>query len=169
MSSVAATAEAFAQAPYEGPPFAEGDWESVVRWFADGWDSPPSAHHFADHFNAGFHPDVRLVQPGAPTVIGHDAFRALFRGIFSLTPDLRADVHRWAPSGDAVYIDFSLSGTVGRRRISWPVIDRITVRNGLVSERVSWFDPGTLYGAVARHPRSWPRAMRLLAGSLGRR
>ena len=60
-------------------------------------------------------------------------------------------------------------GTVGGRRVSWPVVDRLVVRDGLVAERRSWFDPGVLRGALARHPPSWPRAARLLVGNLGRR
>jgi ketosteroid isomerase-like protein len=168
MSSV--TAEAPGDAAYQGPPFREGDHQSVVRWFAAGWDGSASVERFCDHFQAGMHPDVRLMQPGTRTVVGHRAFRSLFEGLFSLTPDLRADVHRWAPSGDSVYIEFTLSGTVGGRRpVSWPAVDRLVVRDGLLSERRSWFDPGTLFAAIARHPPSWPRAARMLAGNLGRR
>jgi limonene-1,2-epoxide hydrolase len=152
-----------------GPPFAEGDHQSVVDWFAAGWDGPGSAERFCDHFVPGFTSDVRLIQPGIKTAVGHGEFRSVFGGLFSLIPDLRADVHRWAPSGDGVYIEFTLSGTVGSRRVSWPVVDRLVVRDGLVAERRSWFDPGTLVGALARHPPSWPRAARMLTGNLARR
>jgi SnoaL-like protein len=169
MSPELAAAADAAAAGYEGPPFAEGDHESVVRWFAAGWDGPGSSERFCDHFVAGFTSDVRLIQPGTRTTVGHGEFRSLFGGLFSLIPDLRADVHRWAPSGDSVYIEFTLSGTMGSRRVSWPAVDRLVLRDGLVAERRSWFDPGTLFAAIARHPRSWPRAGRMLAGNLARR
>jgi hypothetical protein len=153
----------------DGPPFAEGDHQSVVDWFAAGWDSPGSAARFCDHFVPGFTSDVRLIQPGVRTAVGHDEFRSVFGGLFALIPDLRADVHRSAPTDDGVYIEFTLSGTVGGRRVSWPVVDRLVVRDGLVAERRSWFDPGVLRGALARHPPSWPRAVRMLTGNLARR
>jgi limonene-1,2-epoxide hydrolase len=155
--------------PYEGPPFREGDHDSVARWFAAGWDSPGSAERFCAHFVPGFAPQIRLIQPGAPTAKGHDGFRALFGGVFELAPDMRADIHRWAGEGESVYIEFTLSGTVGGRRASWPAVDRLTLERGLVVERRSFFDPTPSRLALLRHPPSWPRAGRLLAGSLRRR
>jgi predicted SnoaL-like aldol condensation-catalyzing enzyme len=152
----------------EGPPFREGDFESVVRWFAAGWDDPGSAERFCAHFLPGMHDHVRLIQPGAPTVTGHQGFQALFEPVFELIPDLRADVHRWAGKGDSLYIEFTLSGTMGRRT-SWRAVDRLTLADGQVVERWSFFDPTPSRAAVLRQPRSWPRAARVLADSLRRR
>jgi SnoaL-like protein len=164
-----AAAEKPVLGPYEGPPFAEGDHDSVARWFAAGWDSPGSAERFCAHFVPGFHERIRLIQPGTPTATGHQGARALFGPIFELAPDLRADVHAWAGAGDSVFIDFTLSGTIGTRPVSWRAVDRLTLSDGLVVERRSFFDPAPSRLAILRHPPSWPRAARLLAGSLRRR
>jgi ketosteroid isomerase-like protein len=161
-----AEASRSAQGPYEGPPFADGDFDSVVRWFAAGWDSPGSAERFYAHFAPGFHEQVRLIQPGAPTVKGLRAFRALFQPVFELFPDLRADVHRWVGEGDSVYIEFTLSGTLGGRHVSWRAVDRLTFQDGLMVERQSFFDPTPSRLALLRHPPSWPRMARVLAANL---
>jgi SnoaL-like domain len=162
-------AEKPALGPYDGPPFREGDFDSVARWFAAGWDDPGNGERFSSHFLPGFHEHVRLIQPGAPGATGHDGFRGVFGPIFELAPDIRADVHGWAGAGDSVLIEFTLSCTVGGRRVSWRAVDRLTLERGLVIERRSFFDPTPSRLALLRHPPSWPRAARLVAASLRRR
>jgi hypothetical protein len=160
-----AEAAQFTVGPYEGPPFREGDFEGVVRWFAAGWDSPGSAERFSAHFIPGFHERIRLIQPGAPTAIGHEGARAQFRALFDLFPGLRADVHRWAGKGEVLFIEFTLSDP----SVSWRAMDRFTLEDGLLVERRSFFDPMPSRLAVLRRPATWPRAARLLRGSLRQR
>lgn len=153
---------------------ATADTDSVaekwVRAFADGWRGPTDADSFADHFDPLMTDDVRLIQPQMPTSVGRRAFREQFaRPVFALIPDLHATVHAWAAHGDVVLIEFTLSGTLGGRPVSWHCVDRVTLRDGLAAERRAYFDPTPLLAAVATRPRAWPRFARIQIPQLGRR
>jgi len=144
--------------------------EAFVAAFTQGWRAPGNADSFADHFDEWMTEDIRLVQPQVPTTSGRAAFREQFaRPILTLIPDLHADVHRWAPTADGVLIEFTLEGTLGGRPVSWPCIDRITLRDGLACERRAYFDPLPLLGAIAKRPRTWPRFARLQLGQIRNR
>lgn len=135
--------------------------EAWVEQFIAGWRAPTDAESFADHFDRIISDDVRMVQPQIPTAVGRQAFREAFvRPVFSLISDLHASVHHWAASGDVVLIEFTLAGTLGGRPVSWDAVDKVTLRDGIAIERISYFDPLPLLGAVATRPRSWPRFAR---------
>ena len=100
------------------------------------------------------------------TTVGIPAARAGFAQLLATLPDLSGRVHRWSADDQAIYIDFSLSATLGRERFEWEAIDRFRLRDGLAIERVSYFDPLPLVAAVLRHPSVWPRLARLGIGQL---
>ena len=134
--------------------------EAAHAWvlaFAEGWLAPASADAFADHFQRWFDPHIRLIQPQLPTLVGHLAFREGFaRPLFALIPDLDGQVERFAIGADCAYVELSLRGTLGGRPIAWRVCDRATLREGLVVERDSYFDPTPLLRAILTRPRAWP-------------
>jgi ketosteroid isomerase-like protein len=133
--------------------------EAAHAWvlaFAEGWRAPASADAFADHFEAWFDPQIRLIQPQLRTLFGHQAFRQRFaRPLFALIPDLNGQVERFAIGADCAYIELTLSGTLGGQPIAWRVCDRATLRDGLVVERESYFDPIPLLRAIFTRPRAW--------------
>jgi ketosteroid isomerase-like protein len=132
-----------------------------VRAFAEGWRAPASAEAFANHFEPWFDPYIRLIQPQLPTLVGHQAFRERFaRPLFALIPDLAGQVERFAIAADCAYVELTLRGTLGGRPISWRVCDRATLREGLVVERESYFDPTPLLRAILTRPRAWPALSR---------
>ena len=138
--------------------------DAVRAWvdaFAEGWRSPSDPESFAEHFIPWFDPDIRLVAPLMPTTVGIQAFRERFvRPTFIQFPDLHGSVLGWAASGDVVYIELLLEATIGRRSLDWVSIDRITLREGKVVERIANFDPTPIASAVALTPRVWPRFIR---------
>ena len=137
---------------------AAQDW---VASFAEGWRAPASTDAFADHFRPWFDPHIRLVQPGLPPLMGHHAFRERFaRPLFALIPDLHGDVEGSAVGPDRAYIEMTLRGTLGGRPVAWRVCDRTTLRDGLVVERESYFDPLPLLRAILTRPRAWPAVAR---------
>jgi ketosteroid isomerase-like protein len=143
------------------------DW---VRGFIEGWRAPADADSFADHFDDLLADDIRLIQPQVPITVGRRAFREQFaRPLFELIPDLHGTVGRWAADGDTVLIEFTLSGTLGGRSLSWECVDRVTLRDGRAAERRAYFDPMPLLAAVAGRPRVWPRFARLQTQQLRRR
>jgi ketosteroid isomerase-like protein len=135
--------------------------QAWVEMFAEGWANPVDADRFCDHFDPWFQPEVRMIQPSVKPVVGKQAFREQFaRPLFELVPDLHGTVESWAASGDVVYIELRLEGTVGRRAFTIHTCDRITLRDGKAVERVAYLDPAPLVKAVARSPRAWPRFLR---------
>jgi ketosteroid isomerase-like protein len=125
-----------------------------VDRFASAW-----ARSDLDALMALLAEDVVLIQPMMPVTVGKTACREEFSRLFELIPDLSASVHRWAARGDVIFIEFTLSGTFGGGEVSWPAVDRFLLRDGLVAERVSYFDPLPLGIQVLKRPRGWRRLL----------
>ena len=135
--------------------------EAWVEMFAEGWANPVDADQFSDHFEPHFQPEVRMIQPSMRPIVGKEAFREEFaRPLFDLVPDLHGTVENWASSGDVVYIELRLEGTVGRRSFTMGTCDRIKLRDGKAVERVAYLDATPLVKAVALSPRSWPKFLK---------
>lgn len=141
--------------------WADGDAAEFVRFFVEGWQKPkPDA--FIDHFAARMAPHGRLVQPMSPTVVGPDGLRSLFARVFDLFPDYEVEVADWAVRERPIYLWLVHSATMGRRKISWPGVDRVVLSAaGMIEERVALFDPTAQLPGLMHAPRLWPRAMRL--------
>jgi ketosteroid isomerase-like protein len=131
--------------------------------FVAAWARPS-----IDGFCAILAPDVRLVQPLAPTIVGHAAFRKQFGQLFELIPDLHGEVTGHTADGNVIHIDMTLRGTLAGKPIEWDLCDRITLADGLVAERISYFDPLPLLTAIATRPRAWLPSLRHLAPVLRR-
>ena len=87
---------------------------------------------------------------GMPSISGKAEAHETFSRLFRLIPDLHVVVHRWAEGDDVLFIEFTLVGTFGGGEISWPAVDRFLLRDGLVAERVSYFDPMPLFLTTLR-------------------
>jgi ketosteroid isomerase-like protein len=125
-----------------------------VHRFASAW-----ARSDLDALMALLVEDVVLIQPMMPVAVGKTAARKEFTRLFGFIPDLRASVHRWAARDDVLFIEFTLEGTVGGRKVSWPAVDRFRLRDGLAVERVSYFDPLLLGLELLKRPRAWRRML----------
>lgn len=127
----------------------------VARRFTDAWAAPE-----VDRFVALLAPDVLLLQPVTPRIVGRDAARAEFARLLRWLPDLRGTVDHWAATGSTLLIAWRLGFTVGRKRLELRIVDRIVVRDGSIAEREAYFDPLPLLLAVLLRPRSWPGYLR---------
>lgn len=131
--------------------------EAFVEAFAEGWRAPNHLERMVAHFQPMLAPDVRLVQPQIPTLVGREQFRTGFaEPLFALMPDLHGEVEGWAADGELVYIQIRLEGTLAGRPATFSSCDRITLRDGLIAERVAFSDPTPLVVAVLTRPRAWP-------------
>ncbi len=144
-----------AVAAESGPGSAEA---SFVGAFARTWAYPR-----ADEFAAMFQPEIRLVAPLLPITTGIEESVAAIEAILAAFPGLHGRVHAWAPHPEGVFIDFTLSGVLGRRPVGWRGVDRFLLRDGLATERVHYSDSLTLLSAAARAPRAWPALVRTRA------
>src|ERR1700716_3246194 len=131
------------------------DAEFAVRFaeqFAETWRTPDLSKH-----EALWSEDIVLTQPMMGTLRGKQACRESFQRLFALVPDLRADVHRVGHGKQEVFIEFTLSGTYGAKPIAWDAVDRFTFTNGLIAERVSYFDSTPLIGKLVGRTAGWDR------------
>jgi hypothetical protein len=143
---------------------ATEDW---VRGFEEGWRAPNGPEGLAAHFGPMVDPQVRLIQPQMPLLVGRDGLLEGFvRPLFTLVPDLRGRVEDWAVRDDVAFIAVRLEGTLGGRAVSFRAVDRVTLRDGLAIERESYLDPVPLLTAVLTRPRAWPRFLRTQAMQL---
>jgi ketosteroid isomerase-like protein len=92
--------------------------------------------------------------------------RELFGPLFKVVPDLTGEVQHWGETVDGVFIELTLRGRQGGRPIEWTVVDRITLVDGLIRERRSYFDPTPLLKAMALRPLA---SLPLLPSLFGRR
>lgn len=123
--------------------------------FADTWHTPDLTKHAAL-----WSEDIVLIQPLMGTLRGKHACRSSFHRLFTLIPDLHADVHRVGHGRHEVFIEFTLSGTYGGKPIAWDAVDRFTFTGGLIAERVSYFDAAPLALTLLGRPRGWGRLLR---------
>ena len=131
--------------------------EAFVEAFADGWRAPNDLQRMLAKFTPMLTEDVRLVQPQIPTLVGREQFRTGFaKPLFELMPDLHGEVEEWAGRGDSVFIRIRLEGTLAGRAASFRSCDHITLRDGLIAERVAFMDPTEVLTAVLARPGAWP-------------
>jgi ketosteroid isomerase-like protein len=142
--------------PTAEPAAASAAAEFVER-FAAAWAEPSP-----ERLGALGHTEVVLIQPAMRRMEGREQARRGFAKLFAVWPDLRAEVDRWSATGDYVFIDFRLRATVARRPFEWPVVDRILLEDGLVRERVSYFDPLPLMLESLKRPSKLPAMLRLM-------
>jgi hypothetical protein len=109
-------------------------------------------------------PDVVLIQPLSAPMFGLEAAQAEFTRLFSWLPDLRGTVDGWGANGPAVFIEFRLMATIGKRRLEWPVVDRFFLRGDKAAKRVTYFDTLPLVIQLLRTPSAWGAWWRSGAG-----
>lgn len=104
---------------------------------------------------------VRLIAPMTPTTETLAEGQRVFAGLFELIPDLTGEMHRWGATDDGVLIEFTLSGSIGGKPISWHAVDRFVIgEDGLATERVNYFDSMPVALAAATRPSAWPAFLR---------
>ena len=135
--------------------------EEWVAGFAAGWRDPAGPREFVEHFSPLLDPEIRLIQPLMPELVGLEAFRRGFaEPLFDLIPDIHGTVRGWAADGHTIWIELEIEGTLGGRPVTIETIDRITLHEGRAIERRAFLDPLPLLGAVLTRPRAWPRFAR---------
>jgi hypothetical protein len=154
-SQVPLDAGALSDPPSTGP----SDAERFVRSLSEAWRSPSPAG-LMEGVRPLFAPTVRLTQPLMPSTTGLGGFERGFAGLSALVPNLRGRVVHWAVSGEVLYVEFELTGMVGRRHLRLRTCDRIVLREGVAIERHVFMDLMPLLRLLATQPRTWPRAGR---------
>jgi ketosteroid isomerase-like protein len=108
--------------------------EFVAR-FAERWRSPS-----ADSLRDLMHPDTRNLIPPMPEPGDREAVVEHFRDVLNRFPDLRVEVVRWAPTGDAVMIEWKATASVAGQPLSWTGVDRFNIRGDRMYEAMVYWD-----------------------------
>lgn len=140
---------------------SKGHARQFVEHFAAGWRAPSDPDILADHFEPWLDPTYTISQPlWQVSATGPDAFREGFaRPIFAVFSDIRGTVESWSTEGDQIFIEVRLDATVGRRRVTLRVVDRVRLLDGRAVERVTYADVLPIVGAVLRSPSVWWRVV----------
>ncbi|MGA0602237.1 nuclear transport factor 2 family protein [Caulobacter sp. KR2-114] len=107
----------------------------VVGRFAAQW-----AKVDPDALRELMHADTRNLIPPMREAGNRETVVALFRGVLDQLPDLRISVIRWAPTGDAVMIEWRASATLAGRPLSWTGVDRFNIRGDRMYEGAVYWD-----------------------------
>jgi hypothetical protein len=136
--------------------FDEAAAADFAARFAEYWRAPTPAG-----LSLVLAERVRLVAPMTPTTETLAEGQRIFAGLFELISGLTGELHRWGATDDGVLIEFTLSGSLGGRPISWHAVDRFVIgEDGLATERVNYFDSMPVALAAATRPRAWPALLR---------
>ena len=129
-----------------------------ARWvgaFAEAWRAPVNADAFFERIGPHLRADYEFRQPlirGAG--VGLAQFRRRFiEPLLHVFSDVNGTVESWAANGETVFIELTLDGRVGRRRVCLRACDKVTLADGLATERRTYVDPLPLIAAVVRSPR----------------
>lgn len=130
----------------------ESEAAAFVERFGAAWADPTP-----EGLAALLAEDGVLQQPLTPRLVGRAAWRDEFARTQSVMPDIHATVNRWSVAGDHLYVDLTLAATFGGRPLAWNLVDRITLRDGLVTERIAYFDGLALAVEFLKRPRGLPK------------
>ena len=110
------------------------DATALVDKFAAVWARPT-----LEGLESLMHADTRNQIPPMTEPTDRNGVLAHFGQVLQQLPDMRVEVQRWAPTGDAVIIEWRAHATVAGRPLSWTGIDRFGVRGERMYEaRVYW-------------------------------
>ena len=139
------TVQSRAQATFAAPTPAQlAAARDIVGRFAACWHRPA-----ADDLGALMHPDTRNQIPPMREPSDRAGVVEHFRGVLRQLPDLRVEVERWAPTGDAVMIEWKAHATVAGAPLSWSGVDRFNVRGDRMYEAMVYWDTRALAERVA--------------------
>ncbi len=125
--------------------------------FAEAWANPS-----AEKLISMLHPEVVLRQPHRPPIHGKQLALEEFRRLFTWLPHLHGEVDRAVEQGECVFIEWRMLVPVGASTLAIPAVDRFRVVDGLVVERVVYFDQLALAATVLTHPSLWFGYLRYL-------
>lgn len=122
----------------------------VVRRFAEAWHAPE-----VERFLALLSPDVVLLQPVTPRIVGRAAARREFTRLLRWLPDLHGTIDAWSASGSTILIAWRLGFTLGREPYELRLVDRLEIQDGLIAEREAYFDSLRFFLTTLVRPSAW--------------
>jgi predicted SnoaL-like aldol condensation-catalyzing enzyme len=116
----------------------------IVGRFAERWHRPR-----ADDLRDLMHADTRNLIPPMKEPADREGAVEHFRQVLRQLPDLRIEVERWAPTGDAVMVEWKASATVAGQPLAWRGVDRFNVLGDRMIEAMVYWDTRGLAERIA--------------------
>ena len=128
------------------PPSAEQlrNARAVVSRFAEHW-----SHPVADGLRDLMHRDTRNLIPPMTVPADREGVVEHFRQVLAQLPDLKVEVLQWAPTGDAVLIEWRASASVGGETLEWQGVDRFNIRGDRMYQGQVFWDTRRVAEQVA--------------------
>jgi predicted SnoaL-like aldol condensation-catalyzing enzyme len=76
-----------------------------------------------------------------------------FRQVLNQLPDLKVEVLQWAPTDDAVLIEWRASASVGGETLAWQGVDRFNIRGERMYQGQVYWDTRRVAEQVAEAAR----------------
>ena len=110
------------------------DAYALVDRFAAIWAKPD-----LEGLKSLMHEDTRNLIPPMTEPADREGVLAQFGATFERMPDLRVEVMRWAPTGDAVMVEWRASASIAGQPLSWVGVDRFNIRGDrMYAGQVYW-------------------------------
>lgn len=116
----------------------------AVQRFAAEWQNP-----VADNLRSLMHEDTRNLIPPMTEPADREGVVEHFRQVLTQLPDLKVDVLQWAPTGDAVMIEWRASATVAGQALNWQGVDRFNLRGDRMYKGQVYWDTRRVAEQVA--------------------
>jgi ketosteroid isomerase-like protein len=150
-----------AESPYQPPTDQQlHDARELVERFARHWQRP-----VADDLRDLMHADTQNLIPPMTAPADREGVVEHFRQVLQQLPDLRVEVIRWAPTGDAVLIEWRAHASVAGEPLQWQGVDRFNVRGDRMYEAQVYWDTR---GVAERIANAAQRAKARAASQSGR-
>ncbi|WP_322008940.1 nuclear transport factor 2 family protein [Paraburkholderia sp. J12] len=118
--------------------------QDVVRRFAQRWHRP-----VADELRDLMHPDTQNLIPPMTVPANREGVVEHFRQILQQLPDLRLEVIRWAPTDDAVLVEWRAHASVAGEPLEWQGVDRLNIRGNRTYQAQVYWDTRRLAEDIA--------------------
>lgn len=123
--------------------------QDIVHRFAQRWRRP-----VAEELRDLMHPDTQNLIPPMTAPANREGVIEHFRQVLQQLPDLEVEVIRWAPTDDAVLIEWRAHASVAGEALEWQGVDRFNIRDDRIYQgQVYWDTRGVaerIAGAVQR-------------------
>ncbi|WP_321962494.1 nuclear transport factor 2 family protein [Paraburkholderia sp. J7] len=128
--------------------------QDIVRRFAQRWRRP-----VAEELRDLMHPDTQNLIPPMTVPANCEGVVEHFRQVLQQLPDLKVEVIRWAPTGDAVLVEWRAHASVAGESLEWQGVDRFNVRGDrMYQAQVYWDTRGVAQQIADAVRRSQERA-----------
>jgi hypothetical protein len=111
------------------------DAERFMEHYMEVWPS-----FDADRLDVAVDPEATIHHSGMARPIRGREEPDYVRAIRALMPDISLEVANWAASGDVVFIEYEMSGTLAGQPLSWTGIGRFKLRGERAIDAIGRWD-----------------------------